>query len=464
MMEVGINSPEGEIMSDRGIGRGFNKLVGHVRDLSKSKEKDTPPSTPRASEKKDRSNVKFNLSPSHRETHAPLTPRSVAKGKPDANASMSSSAPPKRSPPPTPDQFEESITARPQNDDDWLKEVLANLDPEEDSQSDDANSSGKSGEKDNQVLEATTATTTPRPIWGPPPVRATIVEQPPIEHVRHDPLPTIGTRQQTPLPSSTTTTTTQRTSDQLADPRASVRLPDVPVVPFEEETIDRPSVKPDELSKEDLDKILHFDESSFPPEKPQTPIPPEKPARLQRPKIPSLNLGAKTDTAEKPGTKTKVDMFPEFKQARPDKDGARTPRTSRMGHRRTGSNQPGNEPAKGTTKIITRRRIVTDLPATAAKGTPEVGTLTPRTKPLPELPSPRSEAKTPRKPLPQPSSYRASLEKKSQGSEKPSEGNAARPDVNVDALTPASPRDRDDQSIPKAKGPDQGREKPDDRT
>src|SRR4029450_2782641 len=107
-MEVGINSPEGEIMSDRGIGRGFNKLVGHVRDLSKSKEKDTPPSTPRASEKKDKSTVKFNLHPSHREMHAPLTPRSVAKGKPDANASMSSSAPPKRSPPPTPDRFEES--------------------------------------------------------------------------------------------------------------------------------------------------------------------------------------------------------------------------------------------------------------------------------------------------------------------------------------------------------------------
>jgi hypothetical protein len=57
MMCVWANTHiKGEFMSDRGgIGRGFQKLVGHVREISnKSKGKDIPPLTPRMTELKEK--------------------------------------------------------------------------------------------------------------------------------------------------------------------------------------------------------------------------------------------------------------------------------------------------------------------------------------------------------------------------------------------------------------------------
>ena len=84
------------------------------------------------------------------------------------------------------------------------------------------------------------------------------------------------------------------------------------------------------------------------------------------------------------------------------------------------------------------------------------GTQTLRAKPLPDLPSPRLEVKSPKKTLPNPELYQ---ERKKQSSEKPSDRNSLRPDIDI-PIAPASPREKDDSSISRVKGTDQGREKP----
>ncbi|HEX2429131.1 MAG TPA: hypothetical protein VHK03_00005, partial [Aestuariivirgaceae bacterium] len=181
MMAVGINSPQGEIMSDGGIGRGFNKLAGHFRDPSKSKEKDTPPATPRTAKR-----VTFDPGSKG------LTPRSVAASKPTdegSNDVPSSLA--------QPAQHEQ-----PPEDDSWLEEVLANLATEE----------AEAGNPDAQPTQTTSsAIDTLKHDRAPPPVRTTIIIQPDLEQVTESPLPTIGTRQVLPPTPSTTTTTTTTT-------------------------------------------------------------------------------------------------------------------------------------------------------------------------------------------------------------------------------------------------------------
>jgi hypothetical protein len=100
MMEVGINSPQGEVMSGRGgINiQNFKKVFGHMRTSSdkKSDEKQGP-STPKATETREKSRVTWG-----RHDQVQLTPRSVganAESK-DTSPPMSSSSPPKRTPPP----------------------------------------------------------------------------------------------------------------------------------------------------------------------------------------------------------------------------------------------------------------------------------------------------------------------------------------------------------------------------
>src|SRR5262245_14045165 len=114
MIEVGINSPQGEIMTDN-VGR-FRKLVGHVRDLSKSKGKETPPSTPRAQTIEQPRYMQLNLgakvnirpqnsanNPADAKSKAVASPRmaSLAPQNEAPAPSMASSAPPDEAPAPS---------------------------------------------------------------------------------------------------------------------------------------------------------------------------------------------------------------------------------------------------------------------------------------------------------------------------------------------------------------------------
>jgi hypothetical protein len=263
---------------------------------------------------------------------------------------------------------------------------------------------------------------------------------------------TITNRRLTPPPSTTTTTTTttQRTTEE-ADPRASVGLPEVPDISFEEDTDERQTITrtpyqdmdPNNLPRmisgvtvQDMqdDENVFLEAAPLPKEKPPLP---DKPERFRSSKIvPPLDLSATTGTEEK--SKPKVNMFPEFKHAQPKTS---TPRKSQIGHKRRESDQQGKGPTEGTTKLTTHRRVVTDLPRLASEEA--------------RLPSPRSEAKSPRKPLPKSPAFRLSMDLKKQGSAKPSE----RPDIVIDPLTPSTPRERE-PSVPTGKRPDPGREKP----
>ena len=443
-------------MSDGGIGRGFRRLAGHVRELSnRSKGKETPPSTPRAYEKQQDAKVTFHSSTVFRQKPSePLSPRSVAASKPadeESNdvpsPSMSSSAPPA--------QHEQSS-------EDWLKEVLDNLAPEEDSQP-------ETGNPDSQPTPTTTtATDTPKPNWAPPPVRATIIIQPDREKAIYarfdgdnfteldwpDPSvgegmvapetapPTIGTSS-APSPTPSTTTTTTTTTTAFTAEKVSDNLPT--------------ATNPDEFSKEDFDNINRFDEPSFAPEEPQTPTPPTKPANLKGRPIPRLNLSTLnySDAGEKAQSRnvgpTRVNMFPEFKKAQIDQDSPRKPRTPKGSHARTGSDQQGNEPVIGKKKkkIVTHRRIVTDLPMRSDREAPQIGNSTPRTpRAVPsESAAPVSPRKKAPKPLPStPRSKKAALANRT--SAKPSDPGTVRPDVHdpFASVEPTSPRVRDDLS------------------
>jgi hypothetical protein len=342
MMAVGISTHlRGNIMS-RGVGD--FKLFGHVRDLSKSKEKETPPSTPRAKTKEQphymkvvRREVKIPSRQSGASRHTDAESVEVASPRAAASALQSPSlAEIDRLMAEVEQLPEDPKVSVPRE----IEKMIKQLDEvrfdefEENSQSDNASSSGQSGEKDSLAPGAIAATTKSGLERESPPIRAVYVESPTIEHVRHDPV--IGVRPQTPRPSSTISTTTMTTA--------------------------------------------------------------------QRSKLPSLNLANKPDTGEEPpstGTGLPdVDAIPEFKATRPSKVRGRGPGTPRMGHERAASDQQG-KPAETPRKMFTHKRMVTDrsVPAPGGDATPRIGDRAPRTprilKPdidVPEAPtSPREK-------------------------------------------------------------------------
>jgi hypothetical protein len=186
MMRVGINSPQGEIMSDGGIGR-FNKLVRHVRDLSnRSKGKETPPSTPRVAKTKEQPHyMNVNL-----RGEVKIPPLSGASKHADV-----SSSPPDESPSPSMgdiDRLLVEVEQMPEDPARVIARMIKQLDQvqfdesEENSHADTANSSGSSEKASVDNSDA-------------PKV------EPPL---------TITARRLPPTPSSTTTTTTRSTADK----------------------------------------------------------------------------------------------------------------------------------------------------------------------------------------------------------------------------------------------------------
>jgi hypothetical protein len=311
MIAVGINSPQGEIMGDRGgIGRGFKKIVGHVRNLSTSKEKQTPPNTPRAAETVEKSGAKQL----HRVTFKQGENVRVTSG--SRNASRYADADRSRSP--SPERPDDPPPMSPREEAEWLAKVLANLQPDAESETVEA-----------ELTSVIQGPASPRP------------QDPPIIIGRQPP-----------------------------DPRASIHLPELPVFSLEDESDEVPTivVKQQPTSTSDTTTTTTNTTTTSSPD--PTPVNLERP---KRPAIAPLNLAKLQSTAEK---SPDADA-PRIGKARPSK--ARAEGTPRMGDRRTDSDQQEKAPTQAPKKMFTHKRTLTDRSTGPESGTPRIGDRTPRT-------------------------------------------------------------------------------------